>query len=171
VLVPVEVLARALPAGWVHRPLPKPVWWDGHVDLAPGVSPAPAASQVASPTRDQPSLFDPAPAPTPVPVGDGLVDRLLGSATYAAQRQRNPRAKAIGDDRVRRYLQYVVDQGGSIPLATLADRTGEPADQLRGSLAMVRRLLNFDGTEVLALGAANDVELNIDVLRLQFDLT
>jgi len=38
------------------------------------------------------------------------------------------------------------------------------------SLMVVRRLLNFDGTEVLGISATGDIELNIDLLRLQFDL-
>jgi hypothetical protein len=167
VLVPVEVIARSLPAGWVHRPLPRPVWWDDRPSTVTSAAPAPTAPKVTT----QPTLFEPEPAPVAAAAGDGLVDRLLASPTYAAQRERNARAKPISDDRIRRYLQLAIDQGGTIPLATLADRTGEPADQLRMSLMMVRRLLNFDGTEVLALSAANDVELNDDILRLQFGLT
>jgi hypothetical protein len=122
-------------------------------------------------------LFEPEPsperAPTVVPsvVGaDSLIDQLLASPTFAAQRQRNPRANAIGDERLARYLRVITDNGGTIPLATLADRTGEPTDQIRMALMMVRRLVNFDGTEVLAVSAANDVELNADLLTIQFDL-
>lgn len=176
VLVPVEVVARTLPDRWVHRPLPKPTWWTGQTEPTWAAPPSPAPGPV---TAAQPTLFEPEPARDlgqRVPVADGapsgspLVEQLLASPAYAAQRQRNPRAKAVADDRVRRYLDLLVDNGCTIPLGTLADRTGEPSDQLRMALMMVRRLLNFDGTEVLALQPSNDVELNQDLLRLQFDL-
>jgi hypothetical protein len=177
VLVPVEVVARSLPPGWVHRPLPRPQWWTGEIEQ-PWAAP-PVAAPPPTPTTAQPTLFEPEPAEPIAPstvasppsaVGDSLVDRLLSSPAFAAQRQRNQRANALNDDRIGRYLQLMVANGGTIPLATLADRTGEPADQLRMSLMMVRRLLNFDGTEVLGISPTNDVELNDDLLRLQFDM-
>jgi hypothetical protein len=182
VLVPVEVVARVLPEGWVHRPLPKPLWWTGQPEMdwsPPSVAPPTAPAASARPAA-QPTLFEPEPTPEPTapvvaPVasaaaGNSLIDRLLASPTFASQRQRNPRANAISGERLARYLRVISDNGGTIPLATLADRTGEPMDQLRMALTMVRRLVNFDGTEVLAVSATNDVELNNDVLAIQFDL-
>jgi hypothetical protein len=170
VIVPVEVIARSLPAGWVHRPLPRPDWWAAKPVSAS--EPTLPASAPATKSQHQPSLFEPeAPAPpTAQAAASGVIADLLQSSIFVSQRERNPRARAIDDARVATYLRPVVDQGGTMPLAALADQIGEPADQLRMSLMVVRRLLNFDGTEVLGISAGGDIELNIDLLRLQFDL-
>ncbi|MFV0309063.1 MAG: BREX-2 system phosphatase PglZ [Desertimonas sp.] len=178
VLVPIEVLARTLPDGWVHRPLPRPTWWSAA--SAPPMRdepvPPPSIGRGRPMTTPQPTLFEPEPPTIAPPAAataapDDLIDQLVGSAVLADQRQRNRIAHAVSDERLATYLREIRRNGDRIPLATLAERTGEPTDQLRMALMMARRLLNFDGTEVLALTAGADVELNADVLAVQFDLT
>jgi hypothetical protein len=171
VLVPVAVLARTLPEGWVHRPLAAPAWWNAEPSL-PALSPAPARPRPAPPTRaPQPTLFEPEPAPAAEPVSAGVdtwVTTLLAGPTFVAQRQRLPRP--IPDERIAGYLRHIHHNGGEIPLATLATRTGEPPDQLRMTLTMLQRLLNVDGTEILAVRGDQTVELNTSLLAIQFEV-
>jgi hypothetical protein len=171
VLVPVAVLARTLPEGWVYRPLAAPTWWNAEPSL-PAMSPTPARPRPAPPTRTpQPTLFEPEPAPAAEPVSAGVdtwVTTLLAGPTFVAQRQRLPRP--IPDERIAGYLRHIHHNGGEIPLATLATRTGEPPDQLRMTLTMLQRLLNVDGTEILAVRGDQTVELNTSLLAIQFEV-
>ena len=99
---------------------------------------------------------------------DSWVATLLAAPTFVAQRQRLPRP--IPDERITGYLRHIHHNGGEIPLATLATRTGEPADQLRMTLTMLQRLLNVDGTEILAVRGDQTVELNTSLLAIQFEV-
>ncbi len=76
--------------------------------------------------------------------------------------------RPIPEERLHRYLAAIEANGGAIPLAALASRVGEPADTLRMALALVQRLLNVDGAEVLAVRADATVELNRELASLQF---
>jgi hypothetical protein len=170
VLVPVEVLARRLPDRWLHRPLATPAWWTGEVA---GAKPAPAP--VKRPVRkarvsDQPALFEPAVSGRPAAARAGWVDELLASPTFVANRQRARLPRPLADDRLRRYLDLIDANGGAIPLTALSARTGEPQDTLRMALALVQRLLNLDGAEVLAVRADGTVALNQALLAIQFEV-
>ena len=163
VLVPVEVLARRLPAGWDYAPSPEPPWWPGETAATPTIRvSAPPAGTVPV----TPSLFD---LPTaPARPEATWVDALLATPAFAAQRARLPRP--VPDERLRRYLGLIDGNGGSIPLAALAHRTGEPTDMLRLALALVQRLLNLDGAEVLTVRADGMVVLNRELADLQFEI-
>jgi hypothetical protein len=78
--------------------------------------------------------------------------------------------RPIADERLQDYLAAVHANGDTIPLTALAARVGEPADTLRMALAVVQRLLNVDGAEVLAVRADGTVALNRPLLALQFGL-
>jgi hypothetical protein len=55
--------------------------------------------------------------------------------------------------------------------ATLAHRAACPLARLDGLVAKLQRVLNVDGYEVLRLDRRSDlVELNVDLLRRQFEL-
>ena len=171
VLVPVEVLARHPPSGWVHRPLTSPTWWGDTTGASP--LPAPAAG-TARPRRrwqpDQDALFEPA-GPVPGSRSEprtGWVDRLLASPAFQGQRARLPRP--MPDERLRQYLSALDAHGGAMLLTALAARTGEPADALRMALAFVQRLLNLDGAQVLAIRADGMVQLDRALLGLQFEI-
>lgn len=176
VLVPIEVLARQLPEGWTHRPLPTPAWWDGG-----GAFGAAPPSQLREPTRprkkpapDQDALFE-APAAPAVGVGAhwtarSWIDLLLASPVFAANPQRLRLPRPIPDERIRLYLGVIDANGGSIPLSAMSVRTGEPPDSLRMALALVQRVLNLDGAEVLAVRPDGMVILNRELLGLQFEI-
>lgn len=169
-LVPVEVLARRLPDRWVHRPLAAPAWRTGET---PTIRPAPAPAR--RPTRkadarEQPALFEPPAGERPVPPRAGWIDNLLASPAFVANRRRARLPRPLADERLRRYLHLIDANGGTIPLAALSARTGEPPDTLRMALTLVQRLVNLDGAEVLAVRADGTVQLNRELLALQFEV-
>ena len=57
-----------------------------------------------------------------------------------------------------------------MPLAALSARTGEPQDTLRMALTQVQRLVNLDGSEILAVRGDGTVALNQELASLQFEL-
>jgi PglZ domain-containing protein len=177
VLVPVDVLARRLPEGWDFRPDGAPGWWTGDAEsaLRPAGSPAPSPERrLPPPATGQTPLFDAEPAVSPADtavVGSSSrswVDDLLASPSFAAQRARVRMPRPLADDRVRGYLQAVDDHGGSMPLAALSTRTGEPSDTLRMALALLQRLVNLDGAGILTVGADGTVALDRHLAALQF---
>ncbi len=168
VLVPVEVLARRLPDGWAHRPMLVPSWWSEEPAMA---RPVPAAPPVVAPiSRSQPTLFEEPPVGAPVPAPPGWADALLAAPAFVAQRARARLPRPLAEDRLHRYLAAIDANGGAIPLGALASRTGEPPDTLRMALTLVQRLLNLDGTEVLAVRADGTVVLNRELAELQFEI-
>lgn len=167
--MPVEVLARRLPDGWLHLPPAAPAWWTGDAPIAlrkPAPSERPAHTRSG---RQQPALFDAA-EPTRSPARPGWVGNLLTSSAFLANRQRARLPRPLADERLRRYLELIDANGGAIPLAALSARTGEPQDTLRMALTLVQRLLNLDGAEVLAVRADGTVALNRELLAIQFEV-
>ncbi len=175
VLVPVAVLARNLPAGWVHRPLTEPVWYSGGQAFGPpNPAPAQAPGRRRGGTRPlpQPSLFETgAEERTPAPPNQpGWVASLLASPSFVGHRQQVRLPRPLPEERLTGYLTAIAGNGGSMPLPALAARLGEPADQLRMALTLVQRLLNLDGAEILAIRADQSVELNTALLAVQFGI-
>ena len=87
-----------------------------------------------------------------------------------ANRQRARLPRPLADERLRRYLDLIAANGGTIPLGALSARTGEPPDTLRMALTLLQRLMNLDGAEVLAVRADGTVALNRELLALQFEV-
>jgi hypothetical protein len=166
VVVPVTVLARSLPDGWERRPLTPPTWWSGDTAASPAVAAPLPVRQAKKQTVGQVELF----TPEHVATGGTWVDALLTSPTFVAQRERARLPRPIADDRLVRYLSAIHSNGGTIELAALSSKLGEPADQLRMALTLVQRLVNIDGSEILAVRGAATVELNAELLRLQFEV-
>jgi len=173
VLVPVEVLARRLPDGWRHRPLATPSWWEP-ADLAVELPVAPSRTKPPKTApKAQASLFEAnvKPATEQAPsAGSSWTNALLASPAFIVHRERTRLPRPLADDRLRRYLDAIAANGGSMPLATLSSRTGEPQDTLRMALTQVQRLVNLDGSEILAVRADGTVELNQQLAALQFEL-
>lgn len=177
VAIPLTVLARVLPDGWERRPLLPPSWWTGVPSERPVVAPPPQPPKTTkkSITAGQAELFEPAEVAAPpvvlptTPTGPAWLSALLASAAFQTQRGRLPRP--IPDERIGRYLSTIAVHGGTIELSTLAARLGEPADQLRMALTLVQRLVNIDGAEILAVRAGATVELNVELLCQQFEVT
>jgi len=169
VLVPVAVLARRLPEGWRYRPDTEPAWWSAQ-PTPPTPEPTTAPTRPAPASDAQTRLFDPAPQPPPPVAAEGWVDRLLASPAFTEQRRRVRLPRPLPDDRLRAYLGPVAANCGTLALAALAAVTGEPPDTLRLALSPLQRLLNVDGTEVLAVRADGTIVLDLDLAALAFEL-
>jgi stage V sporulation protein SpoVS len=115
-------------------------------------------------------LFEPEQPALAAPTGTEWIDAFLASPAFVAQRDRTRLPRPIAPARVAGYLDNIHRNGGTIELAALATRVGEPVDQLRMALTMVQRLLNVDGAEVLAVRGNSTVELNAELLRVQFEV-
>jgi hypothetical protein len=72
---------------------------------------------------------------------------------------------------VRRVLIALDERNGTLLKAALAQRTGEPEFRINGLLAILRRILNVEGYQVLNIDeTSGTVRLDRDLLRTQFDL-
>jgi hypothetical protein len=168
VLVPVAVIARSAPSGWRAVPPHEPAWWSGEAAAVTPMSPVRTA-EPKPPKSGQLSMLEP--ESTPATIGAvGWVGAFVASPAFVAQSQRIRLPRPMPAERVARYIGAIDANGGSIPLPALATRLAEPADQLRMALALVQRLVNLDGAEILAIRADQSVELNRDLLVLQFDV-
>ncbi|PRD67302.1 BREX-2 system phosphatase PglZ [Malikia spinosa] len=183
VTVPLSVFVPlgASLAGWSAAPPNQPEWWE----LAPmlqseqAATAAPRARPVRKKpvqTEPQPGLFSPvdlpqAKAQTVELAQDDWIAGLLSSPIYASQRQLAARV-ALPDDKMRLLLEALVERGGKLSRAALANRLSLAEVRLGGLLSAVRRMLNVDQAAVLTVDeAAGSVELNIALLQQQFQLT
>jgi hypothetical protein len=154
--------------------LPKPEWWASAPTRAASLAEAPAPIPMASPRR-APTLFDnlpdepEEPRPRAAKVA-GWVDRLLASQVYKDQKELI-RRHAPDDEIVRRTLNVLDLNGGVMTPAAFSNAAEIPTPRLDGLMALIQRLLNVDGYEILTLNRnENKIELNVAKLRRQFDL-
>lgn len=164
VLVPLVILTSgAAPRNWVEAPPAEPAWW--------GEGEAPPSMQRAKPTvpgrrqdTRQINLFDVAPAT------DSWIDALLASPTYAAQRGLAGRGAPEGVV-IRALVEALAARGGRLSRTALAQRLQLPAFRASGLVNATRRVLNVDQAQVLSIdGTADEVVLDVRLLRLQFDI-
>jgi hypothetical protein len=95
---------------------------------------------------------------------------LLRSPVLAERKQRAGR-RGVPDDRLQAVLTALAARDGRMPLVALAQQLGVAPLRLNGILAGVRELVNVDGYPVLTVdGATDSVELNRELLLVQFDL-
>ena len=126
----------------------------------------------SSPSSPSPSASPP-PVPSPpspsAPSRGTWIDRLFATGQFAAQRRRAARA-ALSDERIRTILTALDARGGTLTRAALGTILGVPAFRLDGILSALRRILNVDGCDVLAVDDASEsVTLNRGLLLDQFD--
>jgi len=165
--------AKALPAGWDLARADVPPWWD-----------EPRRREVEEPVRiavtPPPSkglLFDPATGEVPRPVRQPAaaatpewIPRLLAGELYKAQKKLLGRG-APDDGQVETALAALAGRGGVMTSAALGRAVRLAPFRLVGFVAAVGRLLNIDGFRVVAREAeADEVTLDVDLLRRQFDL-
>jgi hypothetical protein len=73
---------------------------------------------------------------------------------------------------VRRCLGALATAGGMMTPAAFSHAANVPAARLDGLVALVQRLLNVDGYDVLTFSRPeNRIELNVVKLKRQFDLS
>jgi len=178
VLVPLVVLLPAAQevAGWRVVPAVLPEWWEAAPAVptasgepAPPATPAPRGGRRRKAAPGQDDLFD-VPPPPAAPSEPPWVGALLASPVYAAQRRLAARI-APADEELRRFLLALDSRGGKLGKSALAQRLGLPMIRIEGFLSAVRRVLNVDRSAIVAVDpAAGTVELNLSLLRVQFQL-
>lgn len=172
------------PTGWAALGPQHPDWWQPAPAAAPAAAvPAPAAKprpsggrqrRASAPVEGEQPLFavptpTAAPPAAPAPTGADLVDALLASNLYVEQRDAMPRRPA--DAKIAAALRALVEAGGVLPLAVLAQRAGEAPLRATGFVTTLQRVLNVDSYPVLSLTDQDrTVRLNQQLLREQFGL-
>ncbi|MET4639583.1 BREX-2 system phosphatase PglZ [Mycetocola sp. 2940] len=179
--IPIVVLRRATaapPPGWVDSAPQAPEWWFESDPAQVTAAAAPAVPmkrrKTAADTPEQVSMFD-----LPVGVEDKvpavtprrLSEQLLSSARYAVQRKRLVR-RALDDAVVAQIIDAADERDGRVNQDVLAGILGIPTSSFAATLSVLRRLLNTDGYEVVAMDA-DQVTVVIDrpLLCDQFSLT
>jgi hypothetical protein len=180
VLVPLTVLLPAAQdaSGWRTVPTVLPAWWEAaHAPAqtaaparpVPPAAPTPRGGRRRRAVPGQDDLFDAPPAAAAAP-DPAWVDTLLASPAYAAQKRLAARI-APADEELRRFLLALDSRGGKLSKSALAQRLGLPMVRIEGFLSAVRRVLNVDRSAVISVDpAAGTVELNLSLLRVQFQL-
>ncbi|XZE35694.1 BREX-2 system phosphatase PglZ [Pirellulaceae bacterium SH501] len=160
---------------------PKPDWWFAKPVSQPKAN-EPVITVVTSRPKDLlDGLWeDDAPksqakieASTPIkdsPTSIEWISVLLSSVAYKDQKAFVKR-HAPDDDSVRRCLNVLDAAGGIMTPVAFAKEADIPAARLDGLIARLQRLLNVDGYEILTFSRAeNRIELNVSMLKRQFDL-
>ena len=144
----------------------EPAWWTGRR----GPTPLPPAPRPARrPRRPDPAieaegLFA---APEPVATAMSLGQQVVASEVYRAQQvfvRRAPEKAAVAA-----VVDALAAEGRLSAVATAAT-AGRPGRDPDGVVATLQRLLNVEGYPVLTV-AGGTVELNVDLLRLQFQVS
>ncbi len=132
----------------------EPSWW------YPGTH---ASPPVATPQSDAPSLFDIEPQPPANP----LPAKVIRSQVYANQRRIAGRI-VITDEQIETLLTDLLAAGAhELTLAQAAAALGVATANVNGALMQVKRILDVEGYEVLAVGGGA-VKLDEAALREQF---
>jgi uncharacterized C2H2 Zn-finger protein len=138
--------------------------------IVPGSSTEPDEA----PVTDEQALTDGIVADEPLQVVSGdradLVDRLLASTVYAEQRLGAGRG-AFSDEVIRRVLEVAREHGGRVPSVRLADTIGDRLGNAQLHVAVLRRMLNVDGYDVVRDRLEDGlVVFDLDLLRTQFEV-
>ena len=177
--VPVIVLTRdpepLVGAGWQEATPQAPAWWHqaARAQVAPAdASPGPVRTV---PPRQSETLFDDAPAAPQVAVDrtadEKLAADVVAGEVFARQSARAGRA-ALPDDTVLAVLTVLLAGGGRAHRDTVATAAGVPAQRFGPTLAMLRRLLNVEGYDVVSMDPDGvTVVLDESLLRAQFRVT
>jgi hypothetical protein len=180
VVVPLGVFANPEAAadltGWVEAAPQIADWWTWQrvrerevaIPAPPLRRPLPRKGETGD-LFAQPAVVSPEPH-EPVPRSAEWVERLLATELYRAQRRQAART-APPEDRIRIILSALDERGGKLTRAALAGRLGVAPFRLGGIISALRRVLNVDGYDVLAVDEASDtVQLNRELLMAQFEL-
>ncbi|MBO0923781.1 hypothetical protein J1G44_06165 [Cellulomonas sp. zg-ZUI199] len=108
-------------------------------------------------------------APPQIPATFHGTEQLLRSEVYLAQKARAGRA-TVDDAVVRDVVNALVRTGWSGSIATVERDAGLAPGALRPMLPLMRRLLNVDGYETLALRDGGVLAIDENLLRQQFGL-
>jgi len=174
-------LAQSAPHGWEPAPPQAPAWWN---DPAVEAEVAPAAAAPVKKTRKAAVVDDAAPTLFDVGFGSAdlevevpasgsrdLVVRLLASPVYADQLRLAGRAAAGAGSLVENVLRALVDRGGRAHQDTVASAAGLPSAAIGQGLAVVKRVLNVEGYDILSVDSDGEtLRLDLELLKDQFEV-
>ena len=176
VVIPLAVMAMpdvaANLSDWREVAPEIPSWWDWRREPEASVAEPARPVRRPLPRKGKTGNLFAQPVETAAVVRPGMewVTRLLESELFQSQRERAART-ALSGDRIRTILTALDERGGKLTCAALAGRLGVAPLRLGGILSALRRLLNVEGYDVLAVDEASDtVELNRELLDAQFGL-
>lgn len=177
-VVPIAVLSanEAPPVGWVEAPVDIPAWWEAPLSGVDGDR----VGVTRRPPRKRPETLiewvegtsqateeqDLTATPTPAWITELLKSPILENQLELSGRG-VPRSEVLTG-----LLVTIDDRGGKMTSAALARALQLSPMRLRSLVAVAQRILNIDGYPVLARDETSDtIELNLELLRQQFDLT
>lgn len=178
--IPVLVFQRSLapvtPTGWTVAPPQVPDWWnDPVVAVEPIARTTPGTRKRPSIDTSSPALFEMSlsVAPqhgTPDPQAS-LVEKVVASPVYADQLRLAGRAGAGAAPLIETILRTLVERSGRAHVDTVASAAGLPQALFGQSLAVVKRVVNVEGYDVLAVDPDGvTLRLDLDMLRDQFGI-
>ena len=179
VLVYQRSLAQEAPDGWEPAPPQAPAWWNDPVVEAKASTFAqsgPVRKSRRKPAVDkaEPALFELEVAASAPPAAtspsDDLVGRVLTSSVYADQYRLGGRAASAA--LIETVLRTLVAHGGRAHQDTVAAAAGMPVTLFGQGLAVVKRVLNVEGYDILSVDSDGvTLRLDVDLLKDQFGLT
>ncbi|WP_256041345.1 BREX-2 system phosphatase PglZ [Cryobacterium sp. SO1] len=158
--------------GWVDAVPQTPVWWNEASRTVSSVPLTSVATKPAKKTVEAPSqmAFDLEVPADNTPVGLSLTRRVIESEIFVGQQLRAGRG-ALNSAVVAAMLDLLLSHDGRVHKDTLAATAGIAANAIEPTLAMLRRLLNVEGYEVVATDTdGKTVLLDSSLLREQFGL-
>lgn len=179
VLVFQRSLAQTAPKGWEIAPPQVPDWWNDPVVAAAGAGAkaAPAKKSRKKPVVEAggPVLFDldvdVSPTHAPSSPTAKLADAVLASSVYAGQLRLAGRAAAGAAPLIETVLRTLLERGGRAHQDTVASAVGLPYAAFGQSLAVVKRVLNVEGYDILSLDSDGEtLRIDVDLLKDQFGL-
>lgn len=162
-LVPVSVLSttRWIPDGWESAAAVPPEWWRAENTPAEE-SIVPLVRKMKQPKRTTPSLFD------DVPPGDDWIAQLIATEVFARQMELN--GGRLPSSQVAQALRLLAAKNGVLTKTALSQQMGVLPLRIDGVIASLRRVLNIDGCQILAVDASQTVRLDSNLLREQYGL-
>jgi len=148
----------------------KPEWWKPKIVLNTKVEQI-INQVIPVKSKEQKELFPSFESKPKVEDNTGdWISKLIASETYVSQKQAIKR-NAPDDILIRKVLKTLDDEGGIATINNLCNLAQVSPNRIDGLMAMIQRILNVDGYEILKTSRAeNRVELNISKLKRQFDL-
>ncbi|MCC2314175.1 BREX-2 system phosphatase PglZ [Cellulomonas xiejunii] len=176
VLVYQRSLAQEAPDGWEPAPPQAPAWWndpvvEAKVNTSTQPGPAKKARKKPAVDKSEPALFEleVAAVASPAP-SDDLVGRVLASSVYADQYRLGGRAASAA--LIETVLRTLVAHGGRAHQDTVAAAAGMPVTLFGQGLAVVKRVVNVEGYDILSVDSDGvTLRLDVDLLKDQFGLT
>lgn len=168
-VVPFAVLCHGatLPDGWVDSPVLPPTWWNGEQPVA-------VPAKTRKPSKLDMPLFEAPVVESVAPSGQASpawLDRLLQTELFKMQRSRAGR-NVPNSEEVARFVATMLDRGGKLTRPALARALNMPELRVGGYVSQIRRILNVEGYPIVYVHEeSSTVELNVPLLKAQFDVT